>query len=247
LLSARRQFGFERQPLAAQVNMMTLARCLLPFFERMDRPEESIEELQSLVQDYYAEVLKGEIGEMRRAKLGLAAWDSSAEGDLWPQLTSIMASSGVDYTIFWRQLSHITAAEAAAVVAAGAPGSAEELAATSPMLSHMESAFFDAPDEAGQAKWRSWMAAYARRLALENRPESERQEEMRRTSPKFIPREWMLADAYGKAEAGDFSVLHELMEVLSRPYEEHSAEIEAKYYRRPPSQIEKKAGIAYFS
>ena len=47
--------------------------------------------------------------------------------------------------------------------------------------------------------------------------------------------------------AGDFSVLHELAQVFSHPYDEQSAEIEAKYYRRPPSELEKKAGIAYFS
>ena len=71
--------------------------------------------------------------------------------------------------------------------------------------------------------------------------------EMRATSPKYVPREWMLAAAYTKAEKGDFSVLHELLEVLTSPFDEHTPEIAAKYYRRPPTELEKKAGLAYFS
>ena len=78
------------------------------------------------------------------------------------------------------------------------------------------------------------------------RDEAERRAEMRATSPKYVPREWMLAAAYTKAEKGDFSVLHELLEVLTSPFDEHTPEIAAKYYRRPPTELEKKAGLAYF-
>ena len=41
---------------------------------------------------------------MRRAKLGLASWDAEADTELWPGLTSLLAKSGVDYTLFWRQV-----------------------------------------------------------------------------------------------------------------------------------------------
>ena len=60
------------------------------------------------------------------------------------------------------------------------------------------------------------MVKYARRLAADGRSDPERRAEMRGTSPKYIPREWMLAEAYTKAEAGDFSTLHEL-QVEPRP------------------------------
>lgn len=34
---------------------------------------------------------------------------------------------------------------------------------------------------------------------------------MRRASPKYVPREWILVQAYKAAEAGDLSILHELV------------------------------------
>ena len=69
---------------------------------------------------------------------------------------------------------------------------------------------------------------------------------MRAASPKYVPREWMLAMAYEAAERGDTSVLDEIFALLTSPYEEHE-HLEAKYYRGAPDEYRGKAGIAYFS
>ena len=37
-------------------------------------------------QDEYKAILEAKLGEMRRAKLGLASWDDSAREELWPEL-----------------------------------------------------------------------------------------------------------------------------------------------------------------
>ena len=50
------------------------------------------------------------------------------------------------------------------------------------------------------------------------------------SSPKYIPREWMLAQAYTAAQKGDHSVVAELMELFASPFAEHP-DMEAKYYR----------------
>jgi len=116
------------------------------------------------------------------------------------------------------------------------------------MLKHLTPSFFDgAPDGALRDEWRSWLSSYAQRLALEGRVDAERQAAMRAVSPKYIPREWMLAQAYTAAEKGDFSTLHELLDIFGSPFDEHSADAAKKYYRKPPSDLEKKAGLAYFS
>ena len=49
---------------------MTLARALLPLFEREDGYDDSMAALQSIVQDDYPEILKALTGETFRAKLG---------------------------------------------------------------------------------------------------------------------------------------------------------------------------------
>ena len=214
---------------------MTLARALVPLFERMDDSEEALTSLQGIVQDYYPQVLTSHMGEMRRSKLGLLNWSAELEEGLWTPLFALMQKSELDYTIFWRQLSHVTAAEAAGVVEAQASAAAaggkldgpEVLNATEAMLKHLLPAFFEEP-RANREGWQLWLALYAKRLASDGRADSERQAEMRLASPKYIPREWMLAEAYTKAEAGDFSAVHQLAEVFSRPYDEHKGEVEAK-------------------
>lgn len=252
-----RKFGFERQPLASQVNLMTLARALVPLFERMDDPETKLGELQAIVQEYYPKVLSQQMGHMRRCKLGLGTWSESDNEQLWQPLSSLLASSGVDFTMFYRQLSHVSLAECSHVVEVGAAAAAagagadaaEVVAATEPMLAKLRPSFFEPLDEgsARHGEWHRWLAQYAQRVASEGRDEAARVGEMRLSSPKYIPREWMLAEAYTKAEKGDFSAVHELAEIFAAPFDEHSADVEARYYTRPPAKLEKKAGIAYFS
>jgi uncharacterized protein YdiU (UPF0061 family) len=71
-----------------------------------------------------------EIGEMRRRKLGLAAWDDAAEQSIWHPLQRLMQSTPADYTLLWRQLARIGDAEGR--VAAGGEGAAADAA-----LAHM--------------------------------------------------------------------------------------------------------------
>lgn len=118
-----RKFGFTRQPLAAQVNLMTLARALVPLFEREGG---GLDELQAIVQEEYGSDLEHKMAEMRRQKLGLAEWDAGGADGLWTQLEQLMQRSGVDYTIFWRQLAQISG-DAAAEAAVRGEGSADGL------------------------------------------------------------------------------------------------------------------------
>ena len=53
-------------------------------------------------------------------------------------------------------------------------------------------------------------------------------ESMKRASPKYVPREWMLVEAYSAAAAGDHTVVHRLQELFRAPYDEQP-EFEARY------------------
>ena len=242
---------------------------------------------QAIVQDEYKVLLEAKLGEMRRAKLGLAIWDAAAQDELWPTLQRLLTQSGCDYTIYFRQLACISLAEATHVAeahvsvaeegedvreaAATAPPvtsvaerersavlsevderqmseNAAAVAATAPMLMHLLPCFFDgAPTGKAALEWAAWLRAYAQRLIIDGRDDKERQAEMRATSPKYVPREWILAQAYTKAQEGDLSVLNELIEVFATPFDEHSEEIAARYYRLPPKAMQEKAGVSYFS
>ncbi|RUM74083.1 MAG: hypothetical protein DSZ10_02250 [Sulfurovum sp.] len=53
--------------------------------------------------------------------------------------------------------------------------------------------------------------------------------------------------AYETAAEGDYSLIHELLEVMSDPYAEQSKEIEAKYYRLKPMELFDIAGVSHVS
>uniref|UniRef100_A0A7S0IW07 Selenoprotein O n=1 Tax=Calcidiscus leptoporus TaxID=127549 RepID=A0A7S0IW07_9EUKA len=228
-----RKFGFERQPVAAQVNVLTLARALVPLLGEGD--EEAIDKLQSLVQDGYKASVEGKLAEMRRAKLGLSIWDEEARTALWPQLSALMAKSRVDYTILFRQLSYFSSADICA------DDASERLLKKLQCAFYCEAAAAEARDE-----WLSWIALYTARLQADGRGDAERMAEMQATSPKYIPREWMLVHAYEAAERGDTSVLEELLALFTQPFDEQP-HLEEKYYRTTPPEFRKKAGVAFFS
>ena len=68
---------------------------------------------------------------------------------------------------------------------------------------------------------------------------------MKRASPKYVPREWMLLEAYTAATKGDSSVVHRLQEVFRAPYDEQP-QIEEMYYRRRPEEANQ-GGVAFMS
>ena len=237
---AERKFGFERQPVAAQVNVMTLARALLPLLAKSvgdghvnQLHQRKIEILQKVVQEEYPAMLETALGETRRSKLGLEIWDEHAAKSLYPQLQQLMARSEIDFTIMWRQLSEVTDSD----VAAGGDA----------VMARISRAFYsEERRKALSAEWRAWGDMYAARLRSQGRDEEERRSEMRANSPKYVPREWMLAEAYTAAEKDDMSVLNELTQLFKHPYDEQP-EFEDRWYRRLPDKMQKKGGISFFS
>lgn len=69
---------------------------------------------------------------------------------------------------------------------------------------------------------------------------------LRAVNPKYVPREWMLVDAYRNAGQGDYSLVHELYDLFLEPYAEQP-HYTSKYYRRAPADVLMKGGIAKMS
>ena len=69
---------------------------------------------------------------------------------------------------------------------------------------------------------------------------------MKRVSPKYVPREWMLAQAYRAAEEGEHGAVHALQRLFAAPYDEQPASAE-RFYRRAPAGAEEQGGIGFMS
>ncbi len=127
-----------------------------------------------------------------RAKLGLA--DAQAgDGDLIESILRLLAQQRVDYSIFWRRLSHWVAARTG-------NDSVRDL--------FLDRSAIDA-----------WLQRYAVRLAAQD-PAATSQT-MLRTNPKFVLRNHLAETAIRKAQSMDFSEVATLLALLEAPFDEH--------------------------
>jgi uncharacterized protein YdiU (UPF0061 family) len=85
------------------------------------------------------------------------------------------------------------------------------------------------------ASFDAWAARWRARLMLETVDPVERQAAMRKVNPAFIPRNHRVQAVITAANAGDFTVLEEMLAVLSRPYDDQP---DAQQYAVPPKPEE---------
>jgi uncharacterized protein YdiU (UPF0061 family) len=141
-----------------------------------------------------------------RRKIGLI---SEREGDdhLTQDLLKLMAAEGADFTLTFRYLSE----------SAEQPGGNDAL----------RGLFKDG------AAYASWVQRWQSRLALEAQPAVT----MRAVNPMFIARNHRVEAALAAAvERSDFEPFHQLLAVLSRPYDDNP---EAAHYAMPPRDEER--------
>lgn len=181
------RYAFEHQPAVAHWNLYCLGQALLPLLEDPDLALSALE-------PYQAEFSSAWLGQMR-SKLGLS---DAQEGDLalLNDLLTLMQRQGLDYTRFWRHLSHW--------VAQAAP--------------------LDAPHvllDVGQdpAALQHWLARYRRRLGPA--PWAAVGQAMLARNPKFVLRNHLAEEAIRSAQGGDFGAVERLLHVLQRPCDEH--------------------------
>jgi uncharacterized protein YdiU (UPF0061 family) len=126
-----------------------------------------------------------------RAKLGLA---DAAEGDraLIEGVLKLLAAGKVDYTIFWRRLSHFMA-----------DGNAEPV----------RDLF---PDREG---FDAWLLSFSERHAGSDRAEAAAS--MRRSNPKFVLRNHLGQQAIEASQQKDHAGVATLLALLATPFEEH--------------------------
>ena len=131
--------------------------------------------------------------------------------------------SEVDYTIFFRELSHLP----------------ED-------LSTLRKSFYsDIPKDVDD-QWQAWLTKW-RVLIEDGRDLSAVSRKMKDVNPKYTWREWLVVPAYQNAMEGDYSLVRELQNVFSNPYEEQSQEVEDKYYRLKPKEFFNAGGVSHYS
>ena len=179
---------------------------------------EALEQFDKIRSDF-SSVMQKQLREMWTKKLGLREFD----GDLFNRLMMLMIETGVDFTIFFRELSHI-------------PDD----------VSALKKSFYNELSDKGQEQWQHWLNDW-HELIRQPGDLDEISRKMKQVNPKYTWREWLIVPAYENAMQGDYQLIKELKEVLSCPYDEQSEAIENKYYRLKPEAFFNAGGVSHYS
>ncbi|RXJ99488.1 hypothetical protein CRU98_05530 [Arcobacter sp. CECT 8986] len=220
-------FAFYNQSVAAERNFSmfcsSLEQLLLGNKEYLNKLDE--------IKNDFSSIMKQELQKMWAKKLGLKSFNSR----LFDNLQILLLKTVVDYTIFFRELSTI-------------PKNIESL----------KKSFYKDISENKEllAAWSTWLDKWNEELASNNiinkdinssNFSEELSSKMKQINPKYILREWILAPAYEKAKEGDYSLVRELQEIMTKPYDEQSTQIEEKYYRLKPAKYFNMGGVSHMS
>jgi uncharacterized protein YdiU (UPF0061 family) len=210
-----KHFSFFNQPIAAEMNYQMFLKALRPL---LVEDAEALEHLDQLGHDF-AKAMENQIQKMWAAKLGLTEYNST----LVKALLELMLYSKVDYTIFFRELSHI-------------PDD----------VSALKKSFYVETSQQLDEQWQSWLQSW-RDLVRNDDNLAEISKKMKQTNPKYTWREWLVVPAYQQAMQGDYTLVKELQEVVNHPYDEQSQDIEDKYYRLKPEVFFDAGGVSHYS
>jgi serine/tyrosine/threonine adenylyltransferase len=188
------RYAYGNQPRAAHWNLVRLAEALLPILvEEAGSEEAALASANEALAAFDPQFETARSDGMRR-KLGLFT-ERDGDAGLVEDLLERMAANRADFTLTFRRLCD---------AAAGPEGDGG-----------VRALFAD------PGAYDSWASAWRGRLTEEPGSGQDRAAAMRRVSPAFIPRNHRVEAALDAAVwRQDFQPFEELLDVVSRPYEE---------------------------
>jgi uncharacterized protein YdiU (UPF0061 family) len=204
------RYAYNNQPGIGLWNLTRLAESLLLLLA--DDTDAAVQVAESILRTFPQQYERAWLDGMRR-KVGLTAVEGQDQDDreLIEALFETMADNNADFTLVFYHLSRMS----------NEIGAQDDACRT----------LFDKPEAFDE-----WATRWRQRLSLEIQGDSERQEQMQRVNPVYIPRNHQVEAAIRAAEdEGDFSVFHALHEVLQQPFTEQAGK---ESYMQPPQPEE---------
>ncbi len=197
-----RRYSYSNQPQIGQWNLLQLANAIYPLVKQVEPFQEALAYYNSLF-------LKG-WNDMMAAKLGLKNFVANTDDTLIGDLVEILQLVETDMTIFFRNLALIT--------------TDTKLQNEQELPAALLGAYYKPEEMTVTYKHRmnSWLQSYINRLQSDNVPNELRQQKMHSVNPKYVLRNYLAQLAIDKAETGDFSLVHELLDLLRTPYDEQA-------------------------
>ncbi|MEM7348753.1 MAG: protein adenylyltransferase SelO family protein, partial [Chloroflexota bacterium] len=222
-----RRYRFGNQPEIAQWNLMQLGNAIAPLVGETEPLQDTL--------NLYAEQFFQGYQTMMANKLGLASHNPDSDAALIGDLQKVLMATETDMTIFFRKLADLPMSEAEGAV------SDDQLMV--PLLD----AYYtpEALTTEIKAQIGDWLRRYQNRVRQDNRPDSERRQQMNSINPKYVLRNYMAQLAIDQAETGDYSLVWELLELLRHPYDEQPSM--EKHAAKRPDWARHRAGCSMLS
>lgn len=205
------RYAYNNQPSICLWNLTRLAESLVPLLA--EDTQEAVEIARDILQTYVALYEKNWLAGMS-AKYGLSEnLDSTINEDkaLIDALLDTMAVNHADFTLTFFYLSRLSVK-------------------SSEQDNELRSLF----ENPGQ--FDDWAIKWRKRLSEQALSDEQRQINMQAVNPVYIPRNHQIEAAIRAAEDfGDFSVFHDLHEVLQNPFEQQTGK---DHYMLPPEPHE---------
>ena len=230
--AATGRYRFGNQPRIALWNLARLGSALFPLIGQA-------EPLEAALQNY-ADAYQQGWQEMMAQKLGLERFKPATDLPLCAELENILRLTETDMTIFYRRLAEL---EPTADQDADPDVDRDDHRLLAPLLD----AYYQPQDLSADHKRRigDWLRSYLQRIARDGRGSGERRQRMNAVNPKYVLRNYLAQLAIDKAEAGDFSLVDELLQVLRHPYAEQPQY--EKYAAKRPEWARHRAGCSMLS
>ena len=216
-----RRYRYGQQPAVAQWNLVQLANAVAPLFE-------STEPLQAGLDHYVAEYQQ-RFAQMTCAKFGFLEHTDDAQS-MMGEAYGLLRDCELDYTRFFRALGDLP----------------EVIAPTDDVISMLGDLAYDAAKlDVRRAAFDAWIRRWHASLQSPHDTHAARCLRMHAVNPRFVLRNYIAQQAIELAESGDETMIHTLLEVLRRPYDEQPAH-DARMQRRP-EWARNKAGSSMLS
>jgi uncharacterized protein YdiU (UPF0061 family) len=223
-----RRYCYGNQPQIALWNLAQLANALVPLFDGVEPLQEGINVYSSLFEQSWQT--------MMAAKLGFNAYRPESDESLISELLALLQKSETDMTLFYRHLADVPV-----------QGEAAHAATDEGMIAPLLNAYYQPAqvDSEQRLQLAQWIRKYQERVVLDGTPDAIRKERMNAVNPKFVLRNYLAQLAIDKAEAGDSSLVAELLQVLRRPYDEQPGR--EQFAEKRPDWARNRAGCSMLS
>jgi uncharacterized protein YdiU (UPF0061 family) len=224
--AATRRYRYGAQPQVAQWNLLQLGQALVVLTEDPEPLQAGLER--------YAELYADGFGAMMAERLGLGAPRPDDDEALIAELYRALTSTEIDQVLFFRDLARV-------------PVDPDGAVDDDALLAPLADAFYRPQEVTGGVRdgLVAWLRAWGARVANGGLDDETRRRRMDALNPRFVLRNYLAQEAIDAAEAGDASLVVELLDVLRRPYDEQPGR--ERFAARRPEWARTRVGCSMLS